>query len=178
MKVRKDGVLEATDTQPVAGVVAHDAVVSGNPILTGLESRITNSTAVGDGDLVRAIADNHGRQITARAIEDLIVEQATSISSTTETTILTAGASGVKHHLTLLWITNRDHQSYRVAIRDDTAGTVRFHLNIAPKGGAAPPIVIHPIIQTNDNDNWTAEIVTGTPDNGIDVFVQAEKRTS
>jgi hypothetical protein len=156
----------------VHGPAAHDAAVSGNPLLNGLESRTTNPTAVGDGDVVRAMADDVGRQVMVMgAPRDLTVHQHTAITTTSETTILTAGGAGVFHDLTSMIITNEDNQSVQVTIKDDTAGTTRMVISLAPKGGAVLNWPV-PVTQAAANDNWTATLDVN-PTNNVNFFVQA-----
>lgn len=56
--------LDTTNTPPVQGNVAHDAVDSGNPVSNGFYAKNYGSlpTAVADADRVRGIADRYGCQ--------------------------------------------------------------------------------------------------------------------
>jgi hypothetical protein len=121
------------------GLAAHDAPVSGNPLLQGLEARTTNPTAVGDGDAVRAMADDLGRQVVApHAPRDRVVQQQTDITGTTETTILAAGAAGVFRDLVHIIVSNSDNNNEAiVTFRDSTGGTVRLDMAVARSGGGA-----------------------------------------
>ena len=157
----------------VVGSTAHDAADStDNPLGTGFQARTTNPTAVADGDRVRGIADDLGRQVvTLGQPRDLTVHQSTTITATSETTILTAGGAGVFHDLVSLVITNEDNQSVIVTIKDDTAGTTRLIVSLAPKGGAVLNFP-YPVTQAVAADNWTATLDVN-PDNNVNFFVQA-----
>lgn len=162
-----------TDTNGVVsieGSVAHDAADAGNPASQGLNARTTLPAAVADGDRARAISDDVGRQITIpHAPRDLVTQNTTTISSAAETTILSA-VSGTFLDVTMLILSNTAQTSVRVDIRDDTAGTVRMGIELAPKGGAVIPFNV-PMAQTATNKNWTAQLSTATTD--VRIFVQA-----
>lgn len=158
----------------IVGSRAHDAAVQGNPVLTGFESRTSNPTAVGNGDAVRAMADDVGRQVVVpHQVRDLTTHAHTAITTTSETTILSAGGAGVFHDLVMLIITNEDHQSVQVTIKDSTSGTTRMIIQLAPKGGASLPFPV-PVTQATANNNWTATLDVN-PDNNVNFFVQAVK---
>lgn len=168
LKVDNSGI-----NQPSVGNVAHDAVDSGAPIKVGGIARQANPTAVAALDRVDASFDDLGRQVVVlNQVRDLVVQQGTTISTTTETTILTAGAAGVFHDITLLMITNTSATAVRVDIRDATAGTIRFSVAIAANGGAVIPFAV-PLVQTTVASNWTATLSGAVTD--IRIFVQAVK---
>jgi hypothetical protein len=79
--------------------------------------------------------------------------------STSETTIVTAGGSGVFNDLYGLIITNTSASDVAsVTIRDATAGTARFFL--AVKAGASVGFTLEAasaVPQTSSNANWTAQ---------------------
>lgn len=169
--------LGANNDVTATGNVAHDAVDSGSPVKTGGQARTTNPTAVADADRVNFIADKLGKQIVTPAMREMKVRQYTTItSSTTETTILTAGAAGVFHDVYLLHITNTSASACEVTIRDATAGSVIGSYNV-PAGdtrgfnvdaGSAEP-------QATAANNWTAQC--GTSVASIKIKVLAVKNT-
>lgn len=108
------------------GGVASGAADSGNPHKIGAVARLTNPTAVTDGQRVNLIADKLGKQVVVGSIRDLKVQQTTTITnSTTETTILTAVAATFLDLYGLI-ITNTSATACTVTIKDATAGTTRF----------------------------------------------------
>jgi hypothetical protein len=167
-------VTRVTGTVAVAGNVASGSADSGNPVKMGGQARTTNRTAVTDGQRTDFIADDLGRQIVVmNQVRDLVTQSTTTISTTTETTVLAAGAAGVFHDLTLLMMTNTGNTATRVDIRDATAGTVRFSVWLPAAGGGVvlqPPV---PITATGAAANWTAQLSAATTD--VRIFVQAIK---
>lgn len=122
----------------VVGAAAHDAAVSGNPVLQGLEARTSNPTAVANGDAVRAMADDLGRQVVMpMAPRDLVVDNhLTSMSASTTQTLLAAGGAGVFRDIVLLTISNRSSTAADVRILDGVVGgTERFRWEFAADGG-------------------------------------------
>lgn len=157
-----NGRLHVVNSAGVGGDVAHDGADSGNPVKIGAVARTTNPTAVADGDRVNVAADKVGRLIvTPMAPRALIAKAATTISNTTETTILAAGGAGVYHDLTLLKITNQTNTAVSCTLRDDTAGTAVDIIDLAPLGGAVIPFPAT-FPQTADNDNWTLQLSAGS----------------
>lgn len=139
------------------GVVAHDAAVSGNPVLVGLEARTTNPTAVADGDAVRAMADDMGRQIVSLdGPRDLVVDN-NSISLTLSTTLtfLAAGGSGVFRDLTMITISNPTASPALVTIFDGlTGGAARFAWEFAADGGGIALVFNKPFKQATAQNGW------------------------
>jgi hypothetical protein len=158
----------------VVGSVANASADSGNPVKIGAQARITNRTAVTDGQRTDVVADDMGRLVVIQnQVRDLVTQATTTISTTTESTILAAGAAGVFHDLTLLVFTNTGNTATRVDVRDATAGTVRFSIWLPAAGGGAilqPPV---PITATTAAANWTAQLSAATTD--VRIFVQAVK---
>jgi hypothetical protein len=160
----------------IHGNVADDAAEAGNPVGVGLTARTTNRTAVADGDRVRAIADDVGRQVVVlNHVRDLVVQQAATLSNTTETTILTAGAAGVFHDLTKLIVSNTSGVSTRVDFRDATAGSVVMSIHVAAGGGGAVLDNTVPIKQTTAANNWTAQCASTPTGGDVRIFVQGVK---
>jgi len=155
------------------GEVAHDAADANNPQKIGGQARITNPTAVADADRVNAIFDDVGRQIVIlNQVRDLVAKNKITLSTTTETTLLAAGAAGVFHDVTLIVITNSSATAVRVDIRDATAGTTVLEVAIAANGGAVIPFPT-PLPQAAAANNWTAQLSAAVTD--VRIFIQAVK---
>lgn len=168
-----DGALVNLGTNnDIQGQVASDVAVSGNPVVIGLEARTTNPTALVDGRAIRAKGDDIGRMVVVHNhVRDLKVQQYTQITNTTETTILSAGGSGVLLDLTFLRITNKSNVPVVVSLRDATGGTIIDKINLCAKGGVTEPHD-ETYLQTTANNNWTAQLdVTAT----VDIKVHAVK---
>jgi hypothetical protein len=148
-----DGTVTASNA---AGDVAHDGVDSGNPVKIGFQAKTSLPTAVADADRVNGIADKFGRQvILTNAMRDITGSQTTTItSSTSETTIVTAGGAGVFRDITHISITNKSASDTLVTLKDSTGGTTRGIWNIPAGGGIVLPYNT-PKKQATANNNWT-----------------------
>lgn len=170
-----DGTVTAnagTGTRTVTGDVAHGTADSGSPVKIGGKGRTTNPTAEADGDRVDATFDDLGRQVVVlNQVRDLTGRQATTLSNTTETTIVTAVASTFLD-LVLLVLTNATATAVSVTIRDDTAGTILGIFDLAANGGAVIPFAV-PISQAVVNKPWTAQLSAGSIT--VHVFAQFVK---
>jgi hypothetical protein len=139
------------------------AVPSGAQQIGGRASS-TIPTAVTDGQLVGLMADILGKLVVrVGASRQLIVQNTITLTTTTETTLLTAGSAGVFLDLTMLIISNTSATAVRVDIRDATAGTVRMSL-YAPAGQTIG--FTHPVTftQTTAANNWTAQLSAAVTD--------------
>ncbi len=92
-----------------------------------------------------------------------MASQVTTLSSTAETTIITAGTSGVSHILTGLIVTTTDVLAGTLTFRDSTGGTTRLVIDY-PNASSAPgtPFVLFfakdwPLYQAAPANNWTAQ---------------------
>ena len=150
------GTVTASNT---VGSVAHDGVDAGNPVKTGGKAYTTNPTSVANADRTNFIADKAGKQVVVGSIRELKNNQITTITGTTETTIVTAAGAGIFADMYGLIITNTSATAVNVAIRDATAGTIRF--NIAVPAGDTRGFMLNEsasIKQATANNNWTATV--------------------
>lgn len=113
----------------------------------------------------RMLGDRFGRAVTVpHGSRELIADQYTTISSSTsETTIVTAGP-GVNDLLFVLVTNTSASTDTRIDFRDSTGGTIRFSLRSIggqPSVGFQLPAAI---TQTTANTNWTATCATSTTD--------------
>lgn len=167
------------DVIQIGGDVAHGALVStgaAKPPICAAEARTTNPTAVDNGDVVRIMADDQGRQITYPfAPRDLQARQTTAISGATETTVVTAAASEY-HDIVGIIISNNSDTDVNIDFREDTGQAVQFTV-FAPTGQVTGFIPAAPLVQSLQNDNWTAQL-SGAPGSGdVDILVQFIKVT-
>jgi len=149
---------------PTAAGAVIGATLSGNalafaPVTEGGLAKTANPAAVDDGDVVNALHDKLGKRISIPALREVKAIQTTTITGTSETTIVTAGGAGVFKDLYRLVITNSSATAVTVAIKDATAGTTRYTFAVpaastvgfsADAGSAA--------IQAAANNNWTATV--------------------
>ena len=127
------------------------------------------------------LTDAKGRIIVIlNQIRSLITSGRVTIDKETETTVLSQ-AAGVYHDCVMVQGSNGSTGAFRVDIRDDTGGTVRFSLHLA--AGAVETIPFYtPFPASAVNDNWTAQIVddagvTDLSNAGVSVMIQCVKNT-
>jgi hypothetical protein len=152
---------------PATGAGATGSAVPANAAYTGALAQTALPSAATAGNLVGALSDKFGRQVVHLAgMRDLVGTQTTTISaSTSETTIITAGAAGVFNDLVMLIVSNTSSSTNtRIDIRDATSGSVIFSIQ---SNGGQPPVgfvLPVPIPQTTAANNWTAQCATSTTD--------------
>jgi hypothetical protein len=152
----------ATTPLVVGGNVASGATDSGNPNKIGGVAHTAQPTAVTDGQRVDLITDKIGRLVTTYGhVRDLKTQNRISISSTTETTLLTAVASTFLD-LTQIIITNTStNKDATVDFRDSTGGTIRVSI----RSNAQTTVAINfadILTQSTVNNNWTAQSDSAT----------------
>lgn len=120
-----------------AGMVAHDAVDSGNPLKIGFQAISANPTAVATGDRTNAISDLIGRQVT---VPYSIPENsytnclAADITDTTSTSIKAAGSGSIRHYVTSISIMN-SHATVATRVDVLDGSTVIWGCPSAANGG-------------------------------------------
>jgi hypothetical protein len=152
-----------------------DAAVNLNPHNIGARAAQANPTAVSaSGDLVNLMADDVGRLVMVKNhVRDLVTQNRLVLASSTETSILAAGGSGVFQDLTAITVANTSTSTpVNVDIRDATTGTVR--LTLTCPGSATTGIIFDsPFIQTTANNPWTIQCSAAV--SSIITMVQAVK---
>lgn len=156
--------------QPVVGAAAHDAAVSGNPCLAGMEARTAVGTAVQSGDVVRAQADVFGKQVVILgALHEEQLNGLTNYTTNSGADLIAAQGAGIKIAVTSVLVTNA-HATVgtKVSIRDGT--TARITGYAAPAGGGfALNAGGRPLFITAANAALTA--ICGTTGADVDVSV-------
>jgi hypothetical protein len=155
-------VQQGTPPWLVGGDVASGSADSGNPVkIGGIAAGLTaNPTPVTVGQRVNAYVDKVGRQIVAGSPRALKVSTYTTLTTTTETTIIGATVSAFNDLYSLV-ITNSSATSTFVDIRNTTGGAVVMTI-AAPAGdtrGFTVP-VDSAMNQSTANTNWTAQLRT------------------
>lgn len=129
--------------------------------------------ASADGDYQALSVDKIGRAIVTTAPRGQRVKNAITLTSTTETTLISTGGASVFHDLTKLIISNTSGTDVRVDFRDATGGSVIFSV-FAPAGQTVGVSAgDDPIPQTTANNNWTAQLSAAVTD--VRIFAQAIK---
>jgi len=151
--------VDPTAAGAVIGGTQADSPLAFAPVTEGGLAKTANPAAVDDGDVVNALHDKLGKRISIPALREVKAIQTTTITGTSETTIVTAGGSGVFKDLYRLVMTNSSATAVTVAIKDATAGTTRYTFAVpagatvgfsADAGSAA--------VQSAAANNWTAQV--------------------
>lgn len=151
----------------VRGTTSPGGSISDDPITTGSRAATTNPTAVTDGTVVYDMRDKMGRAVVVNEhVRALRVQNTITITnSTTETTLLAAGASGVFHDLTMLVLTNATATAVTVTLKDATAGTTRGIYDLAAIGAGNSSIILPfptTLLQATAANNWTLTLSVNT----------------
>lgn len=117
------------------GDAAHDAAVSGNPVLLGIESKNVDGTdggEVAEGDVSRIKGDRAGRVFVSTAHpRGFHVSVDYGASAQTNTTVQAAPGSGVSLFITDICISNGPTAVNNVTLLDGSGGTVKFEAYLA-----------------------------------------------
>lgn len=128
----------STNTLEVVGDAAHGAAVAGNPVLTGLEGRSTDPTAVDSGDVVRPLATLLGKQVVAPYAIPASTWQYASVSGgitdTADDAAVAAGGAGVRRYITHVDVVNA-HATVGTEVVIKSASTIIWRGYAAPGGG-------------------------------------------
>jgi hypothetical protein len=156
-------VQQGTPPWTVGGDTASGSSDANNPIKIGGVARTANPTAVTTGQRVNATFDKLGKQVVVGAIRDLKGVQKTSISTTSETTVVTAGAAGVFNDVYAIVVTNKSAVNLFVDFKDATAGTTRMTLAAPASDTRGFTVAVDSaMVQATAANNWTATL-SGTP---------------
>lgn len=124
---------------PIGGPAAHDAAVSGNPVLNAGEARTALATAVGNGDVVRLLADVYGRQIVRGTLPAATTCKKVNFTTGSAADLVAAVAS-TRHVVVALMVTNHSGlQATKVTIRDGTTEMVAGSAGISGGGWVLAP---------------------------------------
>lgn len=133
-----------------------------NSVYAGGRVAITNPPNASDQAQNGIMVDKAGRIVTTTShVRDLVGVQTTAVTTTSETTFITAGGAGVFLDITQLIITTVDIVVGTLTIKDSTGGTVRMIVDY-PNAASAPaaPLIIPfnpPLPQSSANNNWTIQ---------------------
>ena len=118
--------IDPTAAGAIIGATAAGSALSFAPVTTGGLAKTGNPTAVSDAQVVNARFSKLGDLVSIPALREVKAIQTTTITGTSETTIVTAGGAGVFKDLYRLVITNTSATATSVTIKDATAGTTRY----------------------------------------------------
>lgn len=147
------GTVSVSGSVTTVGAAAAGASVSGNPILNGGRAATANPTAVTDGQASNVMTDKVGRQVVVQGhVREQVDRKATTItSSTSVTTVVAAGGSGVFTDITSLIIMNSSATATLVTLSD---GTVSYVYYLGAGSGFTMPFN-PPLPATTANTAWT-----------------------
>lgn len=121
----------------IQGQAAHDAAVTGNPVLISARANANEPAAVNaDNDAVHLWADRLGRLVTVNGHPS--PEAPTSVVATAaDTTIIAAPGAGVANVVQRMSIHNAGAAAATVTLEDGLNGTVRWQAELAADGGGS-----------------------------------------
>jgi hypothetical protein len=161
----------------ITGSVAHDAVDSGNPVKIGGKGRNADPSPVLNLDRTDLYTDLLGKPVFVPIFpRALMLTNMITLTSTTETTLVSSGGAGIYVDITSIIVTNTSATAVRVDIRDATNGTVRISVMAPATLTVIIPIGTAPIIQAASNNNWTAQISAAVTD--VRITAVAGKRSA
>lgn len=148
------------------GSVVADAVDDGSaPVQQGGIARTANPTAVAGGDVVKASYDDLGRGLMRAQARDLLSTAYVSLTTGTETTLLSATA-GFYYDLVYIMGANNSDAVATVDIRGVSGGNILMTLVVPPYGtsGVSLPVPLPQTGSDGTGNNWTADMndITGT----------------
>lgn len=160
------------------GTTAADAAVSDAPVTTGGRATNTNLAKMSaDGDVVNTTHSMQGAAVVSHGPRELLGVQQTSISnSTSETTIVTAAASGIFNDLYGLIFANTGATTTKVTVKDATSGTTRIVIEVPTletRGFMLSAASAVP--QASAANNWTATCAAATTAMEVTAFYIAHK---
>lgn len=127
-------VTSITNAVTVVGNAAHDAAVSGNPVLNAAEARTSESAVSASGDVVRLMADLVGKLVTMPyAPTDLQWQGTGSKTDTTDLAIKAAAGAGIRNYITDLICANSSATNVTVIVKDGSTEIAR--LPVPANGG-------------------------------------------
>lgn len=136
---------------------ATGAAVPANAFYQGYDASTALPAAATAGNLVGALGDKFGRQVTLpNAMRDLVSSATLTLSSSTTETTLVAATAAVFHDLVAVVAVNTSATAARLDFRDTTAGAVIFALYL-PAGDTRGFTLTTPLPQTSVNTNWSVQ---------------------
>lgn len=118
---------DSTGQVKAIGAAAHNASVSGNPVLIAGEGRTSDQSAVTSGRATRLLATVTGKQVVLPyAIPELSLSGTASATGTSNTAIISAQGSGVRIYVTSIVISNSSNTDTEVEIKSATTTLMTY----------------------------------------------------
>ena len=156
----------------VAGVAAHNAAISGNPVRTGMRAGTALFTAVADGNTVDTLSTITGKQVVMPyclpACAWRYVSPAGGIVNTTAISLVSAGGAGVKNYVTTVSLVN-SHQTTgtEIVIRNVTTTATVLYRTWCQFAGGGVALKFDPPLASIANEGLEILEVTATGTAGV-----------
>ena len=122
-----------------------------NAVQTEVRAATAYPTAATDGQVVVPMADKAGRQVTVlNAPRDLVGSASVQSTTSSNTSLIAAGGSGVFTDITTLILTNESATPTIVSLSD---GTITYKIALAGNGGGNFPLNT-PLPASSSNTAW------------------------
>ena len=124
--------------EPVEGAAAHDAAVSGNPVLIGIRANANEPAVVSaDGDVTHLWGDLLGRQVILVGHANPEPPASVNLTASGDTSLIAAPGASLSLYICKGSVHNRDTTNRLVTLTDGAAGTVRWRAELANEGGGS-----------------------------------------
>lgn len=134
--VKVSQVSGSTDT--VQGTDAHDAAITGKPVLIGGYASQDEPTAVStDGDAVRPWLTKDGRLVALIGHGDPEPPDTTNCTASGETVLISSPGASVSLYINKVTIHNAGSSNVTVSLKNGSGGTTFWKGELASEGGAA-----------------------------------------
>lgn len=125
-------------TCDVAGQVAHDAAVSGNPVLIAARANANEPTAVSaDADVTHLWADLFGRLVVLPGHPNPENPVAVNVTNSGDNDVIAAPGASLSLYICKVSINNAGSSNIVVALQEESSATDRWRMELASEGGGA-----------------------------------------
>lgn len=131
------GAVTSGVTIEVVGDVAAGVAAAGNPVLIAARANLNEPTAVADAQSTYLWADQLGRLVVLDGHSNPEPPDSGEITSSGDTTLIAAPGASLSLHIQKGSVHNAGAAAVTVALKDGTAGTIRWQAEIAPDGGGS-----------------------------------------
>lgn len=174
--------LSASEVHPLVaasiwGQVPEGYAFSGNPVTIGIETRTSNKTSVGNGQIVRPIGTADGRMVvrphSIPENEWSYTTGSSGIANTAVAVTIKSNTASLRHYITSIQISADALTNATVlAIRDGAAGTILWCTKIPTTGMTLTNVVFEDPIR--GTANTLLEVVTLTASGTGAVYFNAQ----
>jgi hypothetical protein len=124
-------------TTTVQGTDAHDAAVTGKPVLFGVYASTNMPTAVSLGDVSRVLGDHFGRLVVLTGSSYPEVPDTTHATAAGETVCISSPGANLSLYINKVTLHNAGATNVTVSLLDGSGGTTLWKGELASEGGAA-----------------------------------------